>query len=494
MNSDPRSASRYSSLRESFSSAEAASGEFARHFYEHLFDIDPSLAGQFENVDMATQGAMVLQAIRVTLDGLEDLATIQPTLESLGSRHTHYGVRPEQYATAVEAFVRALRQLLGDGFDPQLETVWRETLSSVTNIMVEGANRRRERCSTAQSYYAGQENRSNADPYTARFIPVDLAGSSETLDHGGPANLPKSFTIQYAGERAASAAPLQTILDVSLQNDISHVCVCGGIGKCSTCRVVVLEGLDRCLPRNQVETRMARLKGFSPEIRLACQTRVMGPITLKRLVHDEADVHDAAELGSDYAGREIPLAVMFTDIKGFTPFAESNLAYDVVHALNRYFDVVGKAVDARGGYIDKYIGDGVMVLFGLDRGRSSHPCIDAVEAAFDALDRMRPVNAYLRTHLDRTFQVAIGIHYGDAVVGEVGYKLKRQFTAIGDVVNTAARLEEEAKRHGVGLLVTDEVLRELPPEMCRIGKTVELSLRGKTGQTTAYSIAARTLD
>ena len=209
---------------------------------------------------------------------------------------------------------------------------------------------------------------------------------------------------------------------------------------------------------------------------------------------ETADVHDAAELGSDYAGREIPLAVMFTDIKGFTPFAESNLAYDVVHALNRYFDVVGKAVDVRGGYIDKYIGDGVMVLFGLDRGRSTHPCIDAVEAAFDALDRMRPVNAYLQTHLDRTFQVAIGIHYGHAVVGEVGYKLKRQFTAIGDVVNTAARLEEEAKRHGVGLLVTDEVLRELPPEMCRIGKTVELSLRGKTGQTTAYSIAARTLD
>lgn len=80
------------------------------------------------------------------------------------------------------------------------------------------------------------------------------------------------------------------------------------------------------------------------------------------------------------------------------------------------------------------------------------------------------------------------------MVGEVGYKLKRQFTAIGDVVNTAARLEEEAKRHGVGLLVTDEVLRELPPEMCGIGKTVELSLRGKTGKTTAYSIAARTLD
>jgi adenylate cyclase len=245
--------------------------------------------------------------------------------------------------------------------------------------------------------------------------------------------------------------------------------VCGGIGKCSTCRVVVLEGLGQCLPRNQVEARMARLKGFSPEIRLACQTRVLGPVVLKRLVHDETDVHDAADMGSDYAGRETPLAVMFVDIKGFTCFAESNLPYDVDHALNRYFDVVGKAVDAYGGYIDKYIGDGVMVLFGLDRARNTHPCVDAVAAAFDTLSGMGAVNSYLEAHLDRTFQLAIGIHYGHAVVGEVGYKLKRQFTAVGDVVNTAARLEDEAKKQGVGLLVTEEVLRELPAGMCTVG-------------------------
>jgi class 3 adenylate cyclase/hemoglobin-like flavoprotein len=481
-------ASRRSSLRESFSLAEAAGTQFAQLFYEHLFDIDPSLSRQFESVDMATQGAMVLQVIRVTLDGLEDLPSIRPTLESLGYRHVHYGVRPQQYATAAEAFIRALQQVLGERFDRSLESIWRETLSAVTDVMLVGANRANERCAPA-SYQASHENRSEADPYTARFVPEELDSPTNALEHFG-VNPPKAFTVEYAGEKAASAAPLQTILDISLQNNIPHVCVCGGIGKCSTCRVIVLEGLGQCLPRNQVEARMARLKGFSSEIRLACQTRIMGPVIVKRLVHDEVDVHNAADVGSDYAGREMPLAVMFVDIKGFTPFAESNLPYDVVHALNRYFDVVGKAVDARGGYIDKYIGDGVMVLFGLDRGRNTHPCIDAVEAAFSALSGMHAVNAYLQDHLDRTFQLAIGIHYGHAVVGEVGYKLKRQFTAIGDVVNTAARLEEEAKKQGVGLFVTDEVLREVPSRLYGVGKSIQLSLRGKTGKTTAYAIDA----
>jgi len=481
--------SKYAKLRESFSSAEAAGNQFAQHFYEHLFAIDPSLEKQFENVDMATQGQMVLQAIRIALDGLEDLGEIRLALKSLGFRHVQYGVRPEQYATAAEAFIRALRQTLGECFDTALEGIWREKLSAVMDVMMEGANLSDDRAAfPSRAYQAGRESKIEADSYTARFMPVDLDHPTSLLGYVCTEDLPKSFTVEYVGEKAASAAPLQTILDVSLQNNIPHICVCGAIGRCSTCRVAVLEGLNQCLPRNQVEARMARLKGFSPEIRLACQTRVMGPVILKRLVHDEVDVHEAANVSGDYAGRELPLAVMFVDVKGFTPFTETNLPYDVVHALNRYFDVVGKAVDEHGGYIDKYIGDGIMVLFGLDRERDTHPCADAVDAAFDALSGMRAVNNYLQTHLDRTFEIAIGIHYGPVVVGEIGYKLKRQFTAIGDVVNTAARLEEEAKRQCVGLLVTDDVLREIPSGLCGVGNSTQLNLRGKSDKTTVYEI------
>jgi class 3 adenylate cyclase/hemoglobin-like flavoprotein len=479
----------YSKLRESFSSAHTADGSFAQYFYQHLFALDPSLERQFENVDMATQGAMVLQAVRVALDGLEDFDQVRAALESLGRRHLQYGVRPDQYDTAAEAFVRALGQTLGERFDDSLESIWRETLSSVTGSMIAGADRDAADIPSARKVYqAGRESRTKLDAYTARFMPKELEMPTAAHVEVSAADLPSSFNVDYVGEKSAVAAPLQTILDVSLQNNISHVCVCGAIGRCSTCRVAVLDGLDQCLPRNQVEARMATLKGFSSEIRLACQTRLIGPIVLKRLVHDESDVHEAADVGSDQVGREMPLAVMFVDIRGFTPFAESNLPYDVVHALNRYFDVVGKAVDERDGYIDKYIGDGIMVLFGLSRERDDHPCVDAVHAALDATIGMRSVNEYLGEHLGRTFQIAIGIHYGPGVVGEIGYKLKRQFTAIGDVVNTAARLEEEAKRQNVGVLITDEVLRELPPNLCSIGRSMQLTLRGKSDAKTAYEI------
>ena len=131
----------YSKLRESFSSAETVDGSFARYFYQHLFALDPSLERQFKNVDMATQGAMVLQAVRVALDGLEDFDQVRATLESLGRRHVQYGVRPDQYDTAAEAFIRALGQVLGEQFDDALESIWRETLSSLTGVMIAGANR-----------------------------------------------------------------------------------------------------------------------------------------------------------------------------------------------------------------------------------------------------------------------------------------------------------------------------------------------------------------
>jgi adenylate cyclase len=131
---------------------------------------------------------------------------------------------------------------------------------------------------------------------------------------------------------------------------------------------------------------MANIKGFSPEVRLACQTRVVGPVKVKRLVHDNEDIRKAADVGRDYTGREAELAVMFADIKGFTSFAENHLACDIVHALNRYFNAIGKVIDHHGGYIDKYMGDGIMVLFGLKKDRSTSPCEDAVSAALEMFD------------------------------------------------------------------------------------------------------------
>lgn len=481
--------SQFDLVRDSFKVVEACSDQFAELFYRHLFEIAPQLKQHFAHVDMATQGAMVVQAVRIAVGSLDDFDQIRPTLESLGYRHANYGVKPEQYEVAVEAFIRSLQETLEGGLDDDLEQDWRNVLVKVTATMSEGENELAQRLACRARAFGNEEGESiEIDGYTSRFMPVDNEDHSDLYADIDLAEYPKSISVEYVGEKKASAAPLQTILDVSLQNGIAHTCVCGGIAKCSTCRVAVLEGLGHCLPRNQAEKLMAQRKGFSPELRLACQTRIIGPVKLKRLVRDQVDISAAAHIGRDQVGREMPLAVMFADINEFTPFAENNMAYDIVHALNRYFDVVGGVINENEGYIDKYIGDGIMALFGLNRGRDVHPCIDAMNAAVGAVSGLEKVNEYLKSHLNHEFSIVVGIHYGTAIVGKVGFSERRQFTAIGDVVNTAARLESEAKNWGVNILISNAVLDELPAGMFKFGPALELSLKGKTGKQFAHEV------
>src|SRR5262245_28206535 len=177
------------------------------------------------------------------------------------------------------------------------------------------------------------------------------------------------ITVIYEnGTRIEEADDGLTLLQISLKHGLAHLHECGGNARCSTCRVMICEGLENVLPRNQAEQRLADAKGFEPDIRLACQTRLRGPISLRRLVYDDKDVAVVRAEEGPSTGCERAVAILFSDIRDFTPFAEANMPYDVVHILNRYFLVMGDAVLENGGYIDKYIGDGMMALFGVDGG------------------------------------------------------------------------------------------------------------------------------
>lgn len=283
-----------------------------------------------------------------------------------------------------------------------------------------------------------------------------------------------------------------TLLRASLDHGIAHTHVCGGNAKCSTCRVLVTEGLGHCCARNEREARLAADRHFSADIRLACQTTVNGDVTLRRLVVDAEDIllvdAEARAAAAGSVGEERQLAILFADIRNFTAFSEAQLPYDVVHALNRYFNRVGAVVTRHGGQIDNFIGDGMMALFGTTAA-SPNPSLNAVRAALDMLTEVAAMRAYFDAQYQFDLRIGIGIHYGEVILGAVGFGERRRLTAIGDAVNLASRIESVNKAAGTALLVSRSAWEQVR-DAARGGRVLEVSLKGKSGKHPLYEITA----
>ncbi|MBY0523563.1 MAG: adenylate/guanylate cyclase domain-containing protein [Gemmataceae bacterium] len=284
-----------------------------------------------------------------------------------------------------------------------------------------------------------------------------------------------------------------TLLRTALRADIPHAHACGGHARCSTCRVLVLAGAEHCGPRNAGEQRMADRLAFGPELRLACQTVPSADVTLRRLVLDAEDAAMASSAATAApgltVGHERRIAILFTDIRGFTPFAESLPAYDVVHILNRYFRSMGHAIANHGGCIDNYMGDGLMALFGVEM--PARCTLHAVRAGLDMLAAMGPFNAYLETAYGRSLRIGIGVHFGEAVVGAIGAPGKQKITAIGDAVNVASRVEAANKAAGTQLLISADAHAQVAGQV-RIGQHLHQKLPGKSGEHELFEIIGLT--
>jgi adenylate cyclase len=255
--------------------------------------------------------------------------------------------------------------------------------------------------------------------------------------------------------------------------------------------VLVMEGLENLSPRTEAEAKLAQLKGFEPNVRLACQTRAFGPATIRRLVWDAKDAELAQSGNCNSCGREASLAILFSDIRNFTPFAERNLAYDVAHVLNRYFLVMGGAVLRHGGYIDKYIGDGMMALFGIDGAEPAVASRQAVLAGMDMIRALPSLNDYLSKYVATSIEIGIGIHTGSVIVAELGHPQRRQLTAIGDAVNVASRVESATKQAGAHVLVTQEVAIHLGGEF-QLGRQMTTQLKGTSGERVLVEVLGAT--
>jgi adenylate cyclase len=208
-------------------------------------------------------------------------------------------------------------------------------------------------------------------------------------------------------------------------------------------------------------------------------SRYMAPDIVKEII----DNPDLADLG----GNDREVALLFSDIRNYSTISEKLDPHQTVEFLNRYLTEVSDIIMRNGGFVDKFMGDGVMSIFGAPVKREN-PCADAVRSALEMVellvDRMDGIVSGLPVP---HFRVGIGIHYGHVIMGNVGSARRMDYTCIGDVVNVASRLETETKHFGTAILISDDVQEKIGDEFILelLGETM---VKGRTAPVKVYKV------
>ena len=281
-----------------------------------------------------------------------------------------------------------------------------------------------------------------------------------------------------------------TILAASLREGIPHAYACGGRARCSICRISVEKGLEFCSPRSKGERTVSERLNFLSETRLACQTKVTGSVKVRRLVVDDDDIEFTRGIAEGprpaSIGEEKKLAILFADVRGFTALSERMSPYDVIYFLNRYFHHTSKVIESYGGYVDNYMGDGLMALFGHDDAPDA--AFRAVSAALRMLEEVEKRSRHFEELYGVRVRIGVGIHYGNVVVGNIGAGDRQRMTVIGDAVNFASRIETANKKYGTELLISNEVHRCVADRI-NSGRRIEQAvIEGKTGQHVLHEV------
>jgi adenylate cyclase len=183
--------------------------------------------------------------------------------------------------------------------------------------------------------------------------------------------------------------------------------------------------------------------------------------------------------GTDLQGEEIEASVLFLDVRGFTEFAERAAAQEVVACLNELYEAVVPVIQQHGGHANKFVGDGLLAVFGAPERHSDHAA-RAVAAACD-------IAQLVREGLGGELRVGLGVNSGRVVVGTIGGGGRRDFTVIGAPVNTAARVEAATRLTGDDILITETTLRALGPHGDDFEERPSVPLKGKSATVRLYA-------
>jgi adenylate cyclase len=188
---------------------------------------------------------------------------------------------------------------------------------------------------------------------------------------------------------------------------------------------------------------------------------------------------------TDTSGETRHVCIMFLDIRDFTTFAETKKPQEVIAYLNRLFDFMIEIVNLNHGVIIKFSGDGFMAVFGAPLP-DDHPCQKAILTSLEILEKVR--EECLRGAIPET-RLSIGIHFGDAVMGNVGSAIRKQYTVHGDVVNTASRIEQLNREYGSQLLISSDVWQAVRGETRDGAFLGEVHVKGREMPIDIYKLA-----
>ena len=187
-------------------------------------------------------------------------------------------------------------------------------------------------------------------------------------------------------------------------------------------------------------------------------------------------------------GETRAVAILFSDIRSFTNISEKNRADVLVAFLNRYFSTMVEIIKKHGGTIDKFIGDAIMAEFGTPVSYEDN-CRRAVMAAYEMRDALPTVEmGDLVMPEGMTFNIGIGIHYGDVIVGSIGSKDKTDYSVIGDNVNLASRLEGLTKTYGTQILVSESVRTDAGEKSFCFRHLDDVRVKGKKNAVPIYAV------
>jgi adenylate cyclase len=270
----------------------------------------------------------------------------------------------------------------------------------------------------------------------------------------------KNITIEFINEAVIEIKEGQSILEASLSADIPHYHTCGGRAQCSTCRILVLEGMENLTPINENEHNLRLKKNFPEDVRLACQTKILKEyVKVRRIIRDDEDlrlyVTGETAIAQQSLGEEKELVLFFLDIRNFTPFIESNLPFDVIHIMRRLTVLFNSVINNFNGKIVESPGDGIYAVFGLKECLRP-AAVNAYKAAKKIIDDLTLLNKnYIEKFFEQNIEVGIGIHAGKVLVGDKGYGDLGSMMVMGFPVVIAARLEEATKELNNNLVVSE---------------------------------------